>query len=77
MPVDKNGQFVAETDYTSSIIWDENGDETPAQAHFRVAGIIQGSVASGTVLSTFTFERNGQQYRCSNGDERWTASRLP
>ena len=77
MPVDQNGRFVTEGDYATSIVWDQNGDESPAQGHIRIVGIIQNSSASGTVLSTFEFDRDGRHYRCSNGDERWTASLFP
>jgi hypothetical protein len=75
--IDDAGRFVTEFDYDTSIIWDENGDQSPARGHIRVAGIIQGTAASGTVLSSFEFDRDGQHYRCSNGDETWTANRLP
>ena len=76
-PVDRDGRFPIEWSYDTSIVWDENGDETPAKAHNRIAGYVQGSSAAGTVLSTFEFDRDGRHFRCSNGDESWTASRLP
>lgn len=75
-PIDRDGRFVTEYDYSSSIV-NEKGEPTPAQGHVRIAGIVQGSSASGTVLSTFQFVLDGHPFRCSNGDERWTANRLP
>jgi hypothetical protein len=29
------------------------------------------------VLSAYEFDLDGRHYRCSNGDERWTANRVP
>jgi hypothetical protein len=76
IPIQTNGQFVLEYDYSTTITWDENGDQSPARAHNRIVGFIQGQSASGTVLSTFTFTREGHEYHCSNGNESWTASRV-
>jgi hypothetical protein len=77
MAINQDGQFSTEGDYNTTIVWDENGDKSPAQAHYRIAGVIQGTAASGTILSTFSFARDGRQYRCSNGNETWTANRVP
>ena len=73
--IDASGRFTLQASYDTSIRWD-NGDVTPAKAFFRLVGLVQGSAASGTVLSTFEFDRGGR-YTCSNGDETWTANLTP
>jgi hypothetical protein len=75
-PIDSNGRFLREWRYQTSIVNDK-GEPTPAAAYLRVRGLIHGSFASGTVLSSFEFDLDGRRYRCSNGDESWTANRLP
>lgn len=75
LPIDATGRFSMQVSYDSTITWD-NGDVTPAKAFLRISGIVQGSSASGTVLSTFEFDRGGR-YTCSNGDETWSASLVP
>ncbi len=73
--IDASGRFTLQASYDTSIRWD-NGDVTPAKAFFRLVGLVQGTAASGTVLSTFEFDRGGR-YTCSNGDETWTANLTP
>jgi Ca2+-binding RTX toxin-like protein len=75
--IDADGRFITEWDFTTTLISGNNGDRLPATGHTRIAGRIQGSTASGTLLSTYEFDRDGGHYRCSNGDESWTANRLP
>ena len=76
LPIDRSGRFSLQANYDTTIRWD-NGDVTPAKAVFSLSGLVQGSTASGTVLSTFDFDRFGSHYTCSNGDETWAASLLP
>ena len=76
LPIDAAGRFSSQVNYDTTINWD-TGDVTPAKAVFKISGLVQGSSASGTVLSTFDFDRNGSHYTCSNGNETWTANLLP
>jgi hypothetical protein len=76
IPVDSSGRFSYQVNYDATLTA-ANGDKTPAKAFFRVLGLIQGSSVSGTVLSTYDFDRNGSHVTCSNGDETWTANLLP
>ena len=75
IPIGPDGRFLADWNSTSTITFD-NGDKVPASGHFRIAGALQGSAASGTVLATVAFDRNGHHYSCSNGTETWTANLL-
>lgn len=77
LPIDTSGRFQFSLSYATTITWDENQDQSPASASLRIAGQIQGSSASGTLLTTWEFVRDGRQYRCSSGDKRWTATRAP
>jgi RTX calcium-binding nonapeptide repeat (4 copies) len=76
-PIDDAGKFGIEWEYDGVIVWDDNGDRTPAHFHFRIAGIVRGAAASGVILGTTEFERDGRHYRCSNSNETWTAALLP
>jgi hypothetical protein len=76
-PIDETGHFGIEWEYAGMIVWDSNGDRTPATFRFRIAGVLSAVTASGTILGTTEFDRDGRHYRCSNSNETWTAGRLP
>jgi hypothetical protein len=73
LAIDRDGRFSREWHYDTTLINDK-GEATPADAYLKITGYIHGASASGTVLSQFEFDLEGRHFRCSNGDETWTAN---
>ncbi len=49
----------------------------PATFHHEVAGRFDGPNASGTILDSVEYDRQGTHLRCSSGQRTWTASLQP
>jgi hypothetical protein len=70
-PIQSDGSFVYE------YVGPGRVGDSPASYVIRVAGIIQGSSASGTAIISNEFDYQDRHYRCSSGVKTWTANRLP
>ena len=74
-----NSRFAIGPGGTFNASEDSNGTVSgrPAKFHDEIAGRFDGTNASGTVLVSVEYDRDGTQLSCTSGPRPWTASLQP
>jgi Calx-beta domain len=71
-----DSQFAVGPDGTFKVSADSNGTVSglPAKYHDEITGRLDGTNASGTVLGSVEYDRDGVHLSCTSGPRPWTAS---
>ncbi len=74
-----DSRFAIGADGTFKASADSNGTVSgrPAKYHDEIAGRFDGTNASGTVLGSVEYDRDGTHLSCTSGPRSWTASLQP
>ena len=71
-----DSQFAIGPDGSFRVSADSNGTVSglPAKYHDEITGRLDGTNASGTVLGSVEYDRDGTHLSCTSGPRPWTAS---